>query len=153
MFHKYTETYLKSLAEEELGKAICSEEVDRAVVLALQGEGVLALQDINTVNMWTEPYLKNETEEVGKAIFSEEVDRAIVLVLEGEDVLVSQDINIQEFFGLPHKCKECRAEYNFKSEFERHLLLHSSEYSWCCPHCKKTFKYKGSWTRHILKKH
>ena len=93
-----------------------------------------------TVNMshkWTTTYLQNLAEK--------ELGKAMVLAQEGKDVLASQDINIQEFFDLPHKCKECGAQYTSKSELESHLLLRI----WCCLKCSRSFKYKKSWTRHM----
>ena len=74
-----------------------------------------------------------------------ELGKAMVLPQEEKDVLASQDINNQEFFDLPHKCKECGAQYMSESELENHLILRI----WCCLKCNQTFKYKESWTRHM----
>ena len=93
-----------------------------------------------TVNMshkWTTTYLQNLAEK--------ELGKAMVLAQEGKDVLASQDINNQEFFDLPHKCKECGAQYMSESELENHPILHI----WCCLKCNRTFKYKESWTCHM----
>ena len=76
-----------------------------------------------------------------------ELGKAMVLPQEEKDVLASQDINNQEFFDLPHKCKECGAQYMSESELENHLILRI----WCCLKCNRTFKYKESWTRHMRK--
>ena len=63
------------------------------------------------------------------------------------DAKARAQANNQEFFDLPHKCKQCGAQYTSESELENHLILRI----WCCLKCNRTFKYKESWTHHMQK--
>ena len=88
----------------------------------------------------------HQVKELGKAM---DLAEMIAEYLEADD--------IQSYFGAPFGapfgCYLCPAEYNFKSELERHMIQHSSARASCCTMCDKKFKHPGSLTRHMRKSH
>uniref|UniRef100_A0A3B4BHD4 C2H2-type domain-containing protein n=1 Tax=Periophthalmus magnuspinnatus TaxID=409849 RepID=A0A3B4BHD4_9GOBI len=48
----------------------------------------------------------------------------------------------------PYSCSMCGKEFNCKTAFRRHILVHSGERPFSCPICEKTFTQKGTLKTH-----
>ncbi|XP_055014381.1 gastrula zinc finger protein XlCGF57.1-like isoform X2 [Boleophthalmus pectinirostris] len=48
----------------------------------------------------------------------------------------------------PYSCSMCGKEFNCKTAFRRHILVHSGERPFSCPVCEKTFTQKGTLKTH-----
>lgn len=63
----------------------------------------------------------------------------------------SRDVGLQQSGVYRYKfaCTECDKRYTLKSHLNRHMQLHTGEFSFYCPHCRKGFNSKNHCKDHM----
>lgn len=49
--------------------------------------------------------------------------------------------------------EDCKAQFSFKGNLNRHMVVHESIQKFVCPHCDQRFSLKQNLQKHMLRRH
>lgn len=67
--------------------------------------------------------------------------------------LSSQDSTLSKTISKRHTCSLCARSFYLIGDLKRHLLTHTGEKPYKCPHCSHTANRKGNMTWHMASQH